>query len=103
MSRHWRRGPRPAEISLERLRADLVPDTLLAAAQTAWREAVGPDIAAQATPIAERGGVLTVSCTASVWAHELDLMGPVIVERLNESLGAQRVLRLRCVASGAGR
>jgi len=39
-------------------------------------------IAQQTIP---RGGVLTVSCTASVWAQELDLMGPSIVERLNEA------------------
>ena len=48
--------------------------------------------------MAERGGVLTVSCSASVWAHELDLMAPAILERLNELLRDQRITRLRCVA-----
>ena len=67
--------------------------------QSAWREAVGNAIAAQATPTSERGGVLTVSCSASVWAQELDLMSGAIVERLNEQLGEPRITRLRCVAT----
>jgi hypothetical protein len=33
-----------------------------------------------------------------VWAQELDLMGPAIVERLNQRLRSGRVARLRCVA-----
>ena len=55
-------------------------------------------IAAEARPTTERGGVLTVSCSASVWAQELDLMAPAIVERLNGLLGGPRLERLRCVA-----
>ncbi len=63
-----------------------------------WGEAVGPAIAGEAHPSAERGGVLTVSCSASVWAQELDLMGPVILEELNSRLRRGQVARLRCVA-----
>jgi hypothetical protein len=33
-----------------------------------------------------------------VWAQELDLMGPAIVERLNAALERGSVTRLRCVA-----
>jgi predicted nucleic acid-binding Zn ribbon protein len=95
---HWRRSPRQVALAVDRIRGQLVPDTLLAEVQGCWREAVGPGIAAEAQPSAERGGVLTVSCSASVWAHELDLMAPVIIERLNGSLGAARISRLRCVA-----
>jgi hypothetical protein len=32
-----------------------------------------------------------------VWAQELDLMGPVILERVNRLLVSGRVDRLRCV------
>jgi len=39
-----------------------------------------------------------VSCSASVWAQELDLMAPAILERLNSALRSGRVSRLRCVA-----
>jgi predicted nucleic acid-binding Zn ribbon protein len=66
--------------------------------QRAWPVAVGRAIAAEAQPTAERAGVVVVSCSASVWAQELDLMAPAILERVNEALGAQRVSRLRCVA-----
>jgi predicted nucleic acid-binding Zn ribbon protein len=83
-----------------RLADDLAPGTLLAEVQRAWPEVVGASIAAQAAPTAERGGVVTVSCSASVWAHELDLMGPQIVGRLNGALGRGSVHRLRCVAVG---
>jgi predicted nucleic acid-binding Zn ribbon protein len=83
-----------------RLADDLAPGTLLAELQRAWPQVVGASIAAQATPTAERGGVVTVSCSASVWAHELDLMGPQIVGRLNGALARGSVHRLRCVAVG---
>jgi hypothetical protein len=76
----------------------LAPQTLLAGVQQVWRDAVGPAIAAEATPTAERGGVLIVSCSGSVWAQELDLMAPAIIERLDSLIGAQRITRLRCVA-----
>ena len=35
-----RREPRPLTIALERIQSDLAPQTLLASAQLAWREAV---------------------------------------------------------------
>jgi predicted nucleic acid-binding Zn ribbon protein len=85
-------------LAVEQIRAELAPQTLLAEAQRVWAEAVGSAIAAEAEPIAERGGVLTISCSASVWAHELDLMAPAILERLNEALRHGRITRLRCVA-----
>lgn len=93
-----RRSPRPIGHALERMRDELAPDTLLAEIQRRWSDTVGAGIAEEARPSAERGGVLTVSCTASVWAHELDLMAPVILERLNGGLRGGRVHRLRCVA-----
>lgn len=85
-------------MAFERVRDDLAPDTLLAEVQQAWREAVGAAIALEAQPTRERGGVVTVSCSASVWAQELDLMAPAILERLNQRLRSGRVSRLRCVA-----
>jgi hypothetical protein len=82
---------------LERLRDELAPATPLAEAQRVWPDAVGAAIAAEARPVSERAGTLTISCSASVWAHELELMGPTIVERLNGLLGDARVSRLKCV------
>ena len=98
----WRRSPRPLGVALDVMRDRLSPETVLAEVQRCWLAAVGASIAAQAVPTAERGGVLTVSCAASVWAHELDLMGPRIVEKLNEMLGGPRITRLRCISAPAG-
>jgi predicted nucleic acid-binding Zn ribbon protein len=97
MSPH-RRSPRPLAFALEAIRDDLAPETLLADVQRAWPEAVGASVAAEARPTSERGGVLTVSCSAAVWAQELDLMAPAILERLNGLLKGGQIGRLRCVA-----
>ncbi len=98
-----RRGPRSLAEAFGSLTDDLAPQTLLADVQRAWPSTVGEAIAAQAEPTAERGGVITVSCAASVWAHELDLMAPQLIARLNAALGGEGVRRLRCVAVGHGR
>jgi predicted nucleic acid-binding Zn ribbon protein len=93
-----RLAPRPLGLALEQVRSEWEPDTLLAAVQRVWRTTVGETIAEAAQPTSERGGVLTVACAAAVWAQELDLMAPEIVERLNEALPSGGVQRLRCVA-----
>jgi predicted nucleic acid-binding Zn ribbon protein len=95
-----RRSPRSMQEALGALADDLAPQTLLADIQRVWAATVGASIAAQAQPTAERGGVVTVSCAASVWAQELDLMAPQIIARLNETLPSGGVARLRCVAVG---
>jgi predicted nucleic acid-binding Zn ribbon protein len=94
----YRRSPRPMALALDQVRDELAPESLLADVQRAWRDAVGAAIALEAQPTAERAGVVTVSCSASVWAQELDLMAPAILQRLNQRVGSGRVVRLRCVA-----
>jgi predicted nucleic acid-binding Zn ribbon protein len=84
--------------ALGQLADELAPETLLAEVQRAWPAVVGPSIATQAQPTSERGGVLTVTCSASVWAQELDLMSMSIIERLNTAVGSAGISRLRCVA-----
>ena len=96
MSLH-RRSPRPVTAALEPLQAGWEPETLLAEVQRMWTSAVGDGIASEAVPHGERGGVLTVTCSASVWAQELDLMAPAILARLNEMLRLGKVSRLRCI------
>lgn len=95
----YRRRPRPLATALGPLQVELAPDTLLAEVQRAWAATVGQTIADQARPVAERGGVLTVACGASVWAQELDLMGPELIERLNQTLKLGSLARLKCVAT----
>jgi predicted nucleic acid-binding Zn ribbon protein len=69
----------------------------LAGLQSVWAELVGERIAAVARPVSERAGVVTVDCSDSVWAQELDLMQAQLLERLRERLGerAPQTLRFR--------
>jgi predicted nucleic acid-binding Zn ribbon protein len=92
-----RRAPRPAATALRTALADAAPKTPLAALQAAWSEVVGEQIAAAATPVAERGGEALIGCSDSVWAQELDLMQGQLLERLQGRLGEQspRSLRFR--------
>jgi predicted nucleic acid-binding Zn ribbon protein len=101
MSRH---RPRRIGDALGSVRADTAPATLLAAAQGAWPAVAGPAVAAEADPVSERGGVVTVACRSATWAQELDLLGPELLERLNETLaaaGSARVERLRFTADAS--
>jgi predicted nucleic acid-binding Zn ribbon protein len=64
--------------------------------QEVWDTAAGEAVAQAASPTAERGGVLTVTCSAAVWAQELTLMSSQLIERLNQALGEDLVGELRC-------
>ena len=92
-----RAQPRTLTYAIEVARAEAEPATLLAAVQSAWAEAVGPRIAAEARPLRERAGTVTVGCRAATWAQELDLLQTELIARLNEELGSPRVGGLRFV------
>jgi predicted nucleic acid-binding Zn ribbon protein len=94
-----RRAPRPLGAALAGLTDQLAPRTTLGDVQRIWPSVVGPIVAKEATPTTEHGGSLIIACRSSVWAQELDLMAPELVERLNAQLGAGRITTLRCVAS----
>jgi predicted nucleic acid-binding Zn ribbon protein len=94
-----RRAPRPLAQALAPLQEALAPATLLAAVQRAWPEAAGEAIAREAAPVAARGGVVTIACSASVWAQELDLMSPLLIDKLNAAIAGGEVARLRCVTA----
>jgi predicted nucleic acid-binding Zn ribbon protein len=95
-----RRAPRSLAYALERVTAELEPATALARVQGCWAEAVGEMVHAEARPTAERGGVVTVACRSSVWAQELQLMAPELLERVNAALGDPIVEELRFRAGG---
>jgi predicted nucleic acid-binding Zn ribbon protein len=97
-----RRVPRRAGGAVAALVHELAPTTGLAALQRAWPEAVGDVIAAQAHPSAERAGIVTVTCSSSVWAQELTLMAPDLTVRLNAAAGSEIVCELRFRAAPAG-
>ncbi len=94
-----RRAPQPLAAAVEALAARLAPQTPLAAVQRVWPEVAGAAVAAEAEPVSERGGVVTIACRSAVWAQELTLLGPDLVRRLNDALGGPRVSELRCTAA----
>ncbi len=77
-----RRAPRPISAAIGEALDRAEPATLLAAVQSAWPAAVGEAIAREATPVAERSGVVTVACSSSAWAQELDLLGRQILAKI---------------------
>jgi predicted nucleic acid-binding Zn ribbon protein len=87
---------RPLAAALDTLDRALAPATTLARVQEIWASAAGPAVASAASPTAERDGVLTLTCAASVWAQELELMAWELVPRLNAALGSEVVRELRC-------
>jgi predicted nucleic acid-binding Zn ribbon protein len=91
-----RLAPRPLSFALEGLTAALAPATTLARIQQVWEQVLGARIAEAGAPVSEHDGVLTVVCADSVWAAELELMGPELAERLNAVIGAGSVRKLRC-------
>jgi predicted nucleic acid-binding Zn ribbon protein len=91
-----RAAPRPLGLALTRLADELTPATTLARVQDLWERAVGHAVAVAAAPVAEREGVLTVSCASAAWAQELDMVAGELIARLNEALGRDAVQRLRC-------
>jgi predicted nucleic acid-binding Zn ribbon protein len=96
-----RRRPRSLGDALREVRAQTAPETLLAAVQSRWRGAVGEQIAAEAEPVSERDGEITVACRSSTWAQELDLLSEELLERLNETLSGPRISALRFTADAA--
>jgi predicted nucleic acid-binding Zn ribbon protein len=96
-----RRAPRPLATAIGQALERAEPATLLAAVQSAWPGAVGGAVAREATPVSERAGVVTVACRSSTWAHELDLLGEEILEKIRQNLPRGSTLeRLRFTASG---
>jgi len=103
-----RRGPRRLGVALSPAVSRARPKTLLAAVQEAWPRAAGEGVSAEATPVAERDGRVTVACRSATWAQELDLLQSELLERLNGCLsetaakGADlRVSALRFTADAA--
>jgi predicted nucleic acid-binding Zn ribbon protein len=95
-----RRAPRPLSAALERAVGPVRPATTLARVQAAWADVAGARMAVEARPVAEREGVVTVSCSSAVWAQELELLCPELLARLSahgELAGGGRIERLRFV------
>ena len=84
-----RLAPRALSVALEDVVRDAEPATLLARVQAVWPEVAGPGMSASATPVSERGGVVTVACESAVWAQELELLGPDLLTRFGDALAGE--------------
>jgi predicted nucleic acid-binding Zn ribbon protein len=92
-----RLAPRPLRAALGEAVPAAAPAGLLARVQAAWPGVAGPAVAAEAEPVSERAGVVTVACRAAVWAQELELLGGDLTDRLNAALGSPGVIGLRFI------
>jgi predicted nucleic acid-binding Zn ribbon protein len=97
-----RREPRPIAEAVMRVAQQTAPATTIARVQGCWEAVAGPLVAEEAQPLSERGGVVTVACRSAVWANELELLSPDLLERLNEALGRPLVSSLRFVVGRSG-
>ena len=103
-----RPGPRRIGPALDAVVARAAPATLLAAVQGVWAQTAGPVMAAESEPVSERGGTVTIACRSGVWAQELELLAPDLLERLRTALdgigaAGDRLRGLRFTAGGSGR
>jgi hypothetical protein len=96
-----RLAPRPIADVLAGALPEARPAGLLAEVQSAWPVVAGDVLAGAATPVSERSGTVTFACESAVWAHELELLGTDLTERLNGALEGGRVERLRFIV-GSG-
>jgi predicted nucleic acid-binding Zn ribbon protein len=94
-------APRLLATALEGVARDAAPATLLARVQGVWTDVAGADLAEAAAPVSERDGIVTVACESGVWAHELELLAPALLGRLEGALGGPAVKRLRFVVGSA--
>ncbi|GAC1340399.1 MAG: hypothetical protein NVSMB23_10630 [Myxococcales bacterium] len=70
--------------------------------QHVWREAVGPGIAARATPTVLSAGVLHLLVEDHRWRDQLDAARVTLIERVNAKLGRPLVRELRFGLAHAG-
>ena len=102
-----RLAPRSLEVALGRVTSGLAPATTLAGVQAVWADVAGAMVASEAEPVSERDGIVTVACRSAVWAQELELLSPDLLEKLRFELAgpasAPPLRGLRFVVGGSRR
>lgn len=66
-----------------------------------WAAALGPQIAARATPVRLVRGELVIAVPEAVWRQELQLLAPQIAAKLNQAVRREVVQRVRLVGGDA--
>lgn len=101
MAARKRRKSQPRKVSamLETVLGDLGLESAVAAFRIGevWAEAVGEKIAAHASPVGMRNGVLEVSVDSSVWCQQLQFEKQRVLGELEIRMGleAPRDIRFR--------
>ncbi len=60
---------------------------IMAKLLAAWDKTVGAGIAKHALPESIKGGILTVTVDSPVWMHQLSMMAPGLIEKINSVMG----------------
>ena len=95
-----RRGrERPIADAVMRLAESLAPQTPLSKVERAWPTVVGHALAAHSKPASLKGSLLTVECSGSVYAQELELQSRRVVAKLSEELSDEVVEKIRFVVA----
>ena len=95
------RTSRPKRIgeALDRALDPIAPKTPLAEIQRLWPAAVGPQIAAVTKVLEELDGTVTIECENTIWANELEMMSPQLLEKLASQMDGAAPEKLRFRAS----
>ena len=64
---------------------------MMAKLLSVWDNTVGAGIAKHALPESIKGGRLTVIVDSPVWMHQLSMMAPGLIEKINSVMGADTV------------
>lgn len=68
---------------------------LMAKLLSVWDGTVGAGIAKHALPESIKGGILTVTVDSPVWMHQLSMMAPGLIEKINTVMGADAVADIK--------
>ena len=60
-----------------------------------WNEAVGEQIARNASPVLVRGDVLHVNVSSSVWVQQLQFLRDTMLEKINANLSGRKIKNIR--------
>ena len=60
-----------------------------------WNEAVGEQIARNASPVLVRGDVLHVNVSSSVWVQQLQFLRDTMLEKINANLSSRKIKDIR--------
>lgn len=87
------RDPRRVSDSLDRLAHSIgAPSSeVLSKVFSRWEELVGDQVAAHATPLSLRHGVMVVDVDQPAWATQLRYLAPELLRRLDEVIGAGEI------------